>query len=73
MEWGLSVKKRSPFPHTIVCELTNEWIGYAPTPEGFRQEGYETLAGVTFVSPEGIQMLVDTAVELLHEVWEAKQ
>ena len=27
VEWGISVKKRSPFPHTIVSELTNDWVG----------------------------------------------
>jgi len=70
VEWGLSVKKRSPFPHTIVSELTNEWIGYEPTAQAFQHEGYEALVGVNFVSLEGIQMLVDTAVELLQELWE---
>ena len=70
VEWGLSVKKRSPFPHTIVSELTNEWVGYEPTAQAFQHEGYETLVGVNFVSLEGIQTLVDTAVELLQELWE---
>ncbi|MFV1996137.1 MAG: hypothetical protein ACC661_11935 [Verrucomicrobiales bacterium] len=70
VEWGLSIKKRSPFPHTILSELTNDWIGYEPTAQAFQQEGYETLVGVDFVSLEGIEMLVDTAVELLRELWE---
>jgi hypothetical protein len=70
VEWGLSVKKRSPFPHTILSELTNDWIGYEPTALAFQHEGYETLAGVDFVSPEGIETLVDTAVEMLQELWE---
>lgn len=69
VEWGIDIKKRSPFPHTIVSELTNDWIGYEPTEQGFQHEGYETLAGVNFVSLEGIQTLVDTAVELLKELW----
>ena len=59
----------SPFPHTVVSELTNDWIGYAPTKQAFEHEGYESLAGVNFVSLEGIEMLVDTAVELLDELW----
>ncbi len=71
VEWGLSLKERSPFAHTIVSELTNEWIGYEPTAQAFRQEGYETLVGVNFVSLEGIRMLVDTTAELLQELWEA--
>jgi len=70
VEWGISAKKRSPFPHTIVSELTNDWVGYEPTELAFQHEGYETLAGVNFVSAEGIQKLVDTSVALLKELWE---
>ncbi len=69
VEWGIDIKRRSPFPHTIVSELTNDWIGYEPTAQGFQHGGYESLAGVNFVSLEGIQKLVDTAVELLEELW----
>ena len=69
VEWGISVKKRSPFPHTVVSELTNDWVGYEPTELAFQHEGYETLAGANFVSLEGIQTLVDTGVELLQELW----
>jgi neutral ceramidase len=68
VEWGLDIKKRSPFTHTIVAELTNDWIGYEPTALAFQHEGYETLAGVDFVSREGIETLVDTAVKLLEEL-----
>jgi hypothetical protein len=69
VEWGISVKKRSPFPHTIVSELTNDWVGYEPTELAFQHEGYETLAGANFVSLEGIRKLVDTSVEMLEELW----
>jgi len=69
VEWGISIKKRSPFPHTIVCELTNGWMGYEPTAQGFQHEGYEALAGVNFVTLEGIRELVGTGVELLQGLW----
>lgn len=69
VEWGISVKRRSPFPHTILSELTNDWVGYEPTEQAFQHEGYETLAGTNFVALEGIQKLVDTSVELLDELW----
>lgn len=69
VELGLAIKRRSPFPHTIVSELTNDWIGYEPTAQAFEHEGYETLAGVDFVSQEGIQTLVDTAMDLLQGLW----
>jgi len=69
VEWGISVKKRSPFPHTILSELTNDWVGYEPTELAFQHEGYEALAGANFVSLEGIQKLVDTSVILLEQLW----
>lgn len=68
VEWGIDIKRRSPFPHTIVCELTNDWIGYEPTAQGFQHEGYETLVGVNFVPLEGIERLVDTSVDLLKQL-----
>jgi hypothetical protein len=73
VEWGISVKKRSPFPHTVVSELTNDWIGYEPTELAFQHEGYEALAGANFVSLEGIEKLVDTSVELLEALWKKDQ
>lgn len=69
VEWGIDVKRRSPFQHTVLSELTNDWAGYEPTELAFQHEGYETLAGANFVALEGIQKLVDTAVELLDELW----
>jgi neutral ceramidase len=69
VEHGLTIKERSPFPHTVVAELTNDLIMYQPTREAFEQQGYETLVGPNRVSIEGIEALVDTAVELLQELW----
>ncbi len=70
VEWGLEIKRRSPFPHTIVSELTNDRIGYQPDDAAFEKAGYETLAGVNRVAPEGIRLLADTAVELLNLLWD---
>lgn len=72
VEWGIEIKRRSPFPHTIVAELTNDSIGYQPDRQAFMQEGYEALVGANRVSPEGIQMLADNAVELLETLWAGK-
>ena len=73
VEWGIAIKRRSPFLHTIVCELTNDAIGYEPTARAFEHEGYEALAGRNKVSFEGIETLVNTAVELLEELWTEKK
>jgi hypothetical protein len=70
VEWGLAIKQRSPFPYTVVAELTNDHIGYEPTREAFQQQGYETLVGANQVSLAGIEALVDTAVQLLDALWQ---
>ena len=69
VEHGLTIKKDSPFPHTVVAQLSNDLIRYQPTREAFEQQGYETLVGANQVSIEGIERIVNTAVELLHELW----
>lgn len=68
VEHGLTIKRRSPFKHTVVAELTNDVIMYQPTREAFEQQGYETMVGANRVSIDGIEALVDTAVELLEEL-----
>jgi len=69
VEHGLTIKRESPFPHTVVSQLANDLIRYQPTREAFEQEGYETLVGANQVSIEGIERIVSTAVELLYELW----
>ena len=68
VEHGLAIKQESPFPHTVVAELTNDLIMYQPTREAFEQQGYETLVGPNRVSIEGIESLVGTAIEMLTEL-----
>lgn len=68
VEWGLDIKRRSPFKHTIISQLTNDTLGYQPDKAGFAAEGYETLIGANRISPEGIGMLVDSAVSQLERL-----
>jgi hypothetical protein len=72
VEHGFSLKKRSPFPYTVVAELTNDWAWYLPTKEAFEQQVYETLVGANQIALEGVETLVDTAVDLLHGLWQVK-
>ena len=68
VELGIEIKRRSPLPHTIVAELTNDSMGYQPDERGFACEGYETLVGPNRIAPRGIAMLVDEAVTLLEKL-----
>ena len=42
---GMSIKKQSPFKHTMVVEQTNGAHGYVPTAKAFAGDGYETWFG----------------------------
>jgi hypothetical protein len=44
-EIGLSIKKQSPFKHTMVAEQTNGAHGYVPTAKAFAGGSYETWFG----------------------------
>lgn len=70
VEYGFAIKQRSPFPHTVVAELTNDWAWYLPTKAAFEQQVYETLVGANQIALEGVETLADTAVDLLHSLWQ---
>jgi len=44
-EIGMSIKKQSPFTHTMVAEQTNGAHGYVPTAKAFAGGSYETWFG----------------------------
>jgi hypothetical protein len=66
---GLEIKRRSPFRHTIVAELANDWIGYLPDRKGFELGGYQTWTGLhSFTEPGTGEAVVEACVGLLHEL-----
>jgi hypothetical protein len=62
-EYGLAIKAASPFPYTLVAELTNGSVGYVPTPEAFAEGGYEVRK-----VPGGSYLAVD-AGERITQAW----
>jgi neutral ceramidase len=68
-EFGLEIKKASPFKYTIVIELTNGAIGYVPTKEAFRQGGYETFyASSSRLDPEAGDIIVKESLNILQNL-----
>ncbi len=41
VEFGLEIKKHSPFAKTMIVGLANDWVGYVPTRRAFEEGGYE--------------------------------
>jgi hypothetical protein len=65
-EFGLRIKKASRHPFTWVSSLTNEWIGYVPTPGAFAAGGYEPrTARSSKLAPEAGQLLAEGALKAL--------
>jgi|GEM_PF-2561925 len=63
---GMAIKEKSPFPTTLIIELTNSHIAYIPNREAFAQGSYETIN--SRLAPGGGELMLDTAVRLLHEL-----
>src|SRR5207248_4286827 len=59
VEIGLDLKRRSPFPRTIVVGLANGYNGYLPTPEHHKLGGYETWLGTNRVQEDASVILTD--------------
>jgi len=66
---GLDIKNRSPFRHTYVAELANDWIGYLPNLEGHKLGGYQVWTGYhSYAEPGTGERIADAIVEMLKEL-----
>ncbi len=64
---GMEIKRRSPFPHTFIAELSNDWIGYVPNREAYQAGGYQVWTGLhSYVEAGTGERLVTAAVEMLN-------
>lgn len=68
VEIGLDLKKRSPFPRTMVISIANGYNGYLPTPEQHKLGGYETWLGTCSVQEDASVILTNNLLEMLAEL-----
>ncbi|MDB6123792.1 MAG: hypothetical protein JWQ71_2785 [Pedosphaera sp.] len=68
VEFGLAIKKQSPFKKTIVISICNDRPCYIPTLKAFKEGSYETVN--SRLKPGTGETLVETAVKLLKELKE---
>lgn len=67
---GLDIKRRSPFKHTVIAELANDWIGYLPDREAHKLGGYQTWTGLhSYAEPGTGERIADEAVAMLREIF----
>ena len=66
---GVDIKQRSPFEHTYVAELSNDWIGYLPDREAHKLGGYQVWTGFhSYAEPGTGERMVDQVVAMLDEL-----
>ncbi|MBM3878753.1 MAG: hypothetical protein FJ387_03400 [Verrucomicrobia bacterium] len=66
---GLDLKNRSPFRHTYIAELANDWIGYLPDLAGHKLGGYQVWTGLhSYAEPGTGERLVDELIEMLRQL-----
>ena len=66
---GVDLKARSPFKHTYVVSLTNDWMGYLPDREAHTLGGYQTWMGLHSYAEEGTgERMVDECLCMLQQL-----
>ena len=66
VEIGLALKEKSPFAHTMICELANGYYGYISTKRGIEEGGYETRINMsTNMDKETAPQLIENQLKLL--------
>jgi len=66
---GLEIKRRSPFRNTFVFALSNDYAGYMPSRQGFKNGGYQTWTGLHSFTEVGTgEMVVEECLKLLGEL-----
>jgi hypothetical protein len=66
---GQEIKRRSPFRHTFVFELANDYVGYVPDQVGFDRGGYQVWMGLhSFLERGSGEIIVAEAVALLESL-----
>jgi len=63
---GIEIKRRSPYRHTCVVELANDYIGYIPDERGFDLGGYQVWTGLhSFVERGMGEAIVEEVTRML--------
>ena len=68
---GMDIKRQSPFKHTIIAELANDWVGYVPDDEAYDLGGYQVWTGLhSYVARGTGEQMVAQVLEMLAELRE---
>jgi hypothetical protein len=65
-EYRAKIRQRSPFAHTLLVSLANDFIGYLPTDEILKQGAYEASMSPLNPIEEALTTRVDAALKRVH-------
>ena len=66
---GIQIKRSSPFRHTYVIALANDWIGYIPDKEAFDLGGYQVWTGYhSYVERGTGEAIAERAIRMLYNL-----
>lgn len=65
-EIGQYIKSRSPYPYTIITELTNAALGYFPDRKAYMEGNYEVIT--SRVAPGSAEILAENALRMLNQL-----
>ena len=66
-EFGIELKKMSPFENTMLIELANADIAYVPTKQAFNEGSYEAIN--SRLAPGSGEKMVEEALIMLHRLY----
>jgi hypothetical protein len=70
VEFGLDIKRRSPFAATLVTGNVDHYVGPVITRQAFAHEGYEAWpARSARLGPGAGEYMAEQGIDLLHELW----
>jgi len=66
VEYGLEIKKKSPFAHAFIIGYANDYVGYIPTLKAFQEGGYEVRTGsASKLDPKAGEMITERVLQML--------
>jgi hypothetical protein len=65
-EYRAKFRQRSPFPHTFLISIANDFVGYLPTDEILRQGAYEAMMSPLNPIEDALTARADAALRAAH-------
>ncbi len=65
-EIGMYIKSRSPYPYTIITELTNGAIGYVPDRKAYAEGNYEVITSK--VAAGAGEIMAENVLRMLNQL-----